>query len=327
MSNDYNMVDPQLRTAGRIFKLINRPSLRGLRVLHWTMIQSIGKDIDGIDSRTVWIKRSDGNGTIRTRIFRPKDSSPNNPLPIVIYLHGGGFAIGAPEQSFATYKKLLATRDCVIVAPDFRNSLTDPYPAGLHDCYDTLLWAKENAAEIDGRADQIFVAGESGGGGLTVAVTLLARDRGEVNIAFQMPLYPMIDDRQTNRSAVNNNMPVWNSKHNKVAWDLYLRGLDEADADIPPYAAPARATDYTGLPPAATFVGDLDPFYDETKAYVANLQAAGIPVQLRVFEGCYHGFDQAVPSADKSKEATQFMLDAFAYAVANYFAENVAARL
>ena len=209
-------------------------------------------------------------------------------------------------------------RECVVVSPDYRLALDAPYPAGLHDCYDTLLWVKEHAAEIGGRDDQIFVAGDSAGGGLTVAVSVLARDKGEVNIAFQMPLYPMIDDRQTNPSAVNNTMPVWSSKHNKVAWELYLQGLQ--GAEVPVYAAPARATNFADLPPAATFVGTLDPFADETRMYVEKLKAAGVPAQLKVFEGCYHGFDQVVPNADKSKEAIKFMTDAYAHAVDHYFA-------
>lgn len=217
-------------------------------------------------------------------------------------------------------KGLMDVRECVVVAPDYRLSFDAPYPAALHDCYDTLLWAKENAAEIGGRTDQIFVMGDSAGGGLTVSVSLLARDRGDVKIAFQMPLYPMLDDRQSNPSAMNNHMPVWSSKHNKVAWALYLRSLVEQGADISAYAAPTRAESYANLPPAATFVGDLDPFLDETVAYVERLKTEGIPVQSKTFEGCYHGFDQVVPNADKSQEAIRFMHDAYVYAVDNYFA-------
>lgn len=317
MQQSSEQIDEQLKSAGRAASFIMRPSKLGFRFLNWMLRRSVGKDMDGVMSSTVWVDRSDGNGTIRTRVFRPKTTTN---LPILIYFHGGGYAMGAPEQDscLTIFKTLMDVRECVVVSPDYRLAMDDPYPAGLHDCYDTLLWVKEHADEIGGRDDQIFVAGDSAGGGLTAAVSLLARDKGEVNIAFQMPLYPMIDDRQINPSAVNNTMPIWNSKHNKVAWELYLRGLK--GAETPAYAAPARATNYADLPPAATFVGALDPFADETKAYVENLKAAGVAAQLRVFDGCYHGFDQVVPHADKSKAAIKFMNDAYAYAVDNYFA-------
>lgn len=315
------MIDKQYRTAGRLFKLIGRPSERGFRFLHRMLGSSAGKNMDGADSSTVMVARSDGEGAVRVRVFRPINATN---LPILIYLHGGGYAIGMPDQDnyLKLFRQLMDTRPCIVVAPDYRLSLDNPYPAGLNDCYDTLKWVKEHAEEVGGRADQIFVGGDSAGGGLTAAVCLMARDRGEVNIAFQLPIYPMIDDRQSNHSAVDNTMPIWSSKHNKVAWSLYLRDLVAAGEDIPIYAAPARADSYADLPPAVTYVGALDPFLDETKAYVAGLKAAGVPVQFRIFEGCYHGFDQVVPSADKSVEAFKFMTNAYAHAVDNYFAKQ-----
>ncbi len=320
MATSFKLIDKQLRLPGRIAGLFMRPSERGLRFLHRALRRAAGNDMVGAVSRTVSIARSDGNGMIRTRIFRPHNAPAT--LPIVLCLHGGGYAIGTPEQAnfMRVCAGLMAVRDCVVVAPDYRLSLDAPYPAGLHDCYDSLLWAKENAAEIGGRTDQIFVMGDSGGGGLAVAVCLLARDRGDVAIAFQMPLYPMLDDRQINPSAVNNTMPIWNSRFNALAWKLYLRGLVEKGEPIPTYASPSRATDYTGLPPAATFVGDLDPFLDETVHYVERLKAAAIPVQFQIFEGCYHGFEQVVPTAAVSQAAVRFIQEAFAYAVDNYTA-------
>ena len=318
MANAYDKIDPQLRMAGRIANLIIRPSKLGFKLLHRALSASIGKDIEGVESRTEWVQRLKDEGKIRVRVFRPKTIT--TPLPIVIYYNGGGYVTGIPEQSLDALKDLMAVRDCIIVAPDYRIALDAPYPAGLNDGYDTLLWAKAQADELGGRSDQIFVMGESAGGGLAVATCLLARDRGEVNIAFQLPLYPMIDDRQTNASAVGNSMPIWNSKHNKLAWAMYLQGLRDQGLDIPAYAAPARAESFANLPPAATFIGELDPFFDEVVQYVEALKQAGIPVQFKQFAGCYHGFERMVASADVSKAATQFMHDAFAHAVDTYFA-------
>lgn len=152
-------------------------------------------------------------------------------------------------------------------------------------------------------------------------MTQYARDKGEVAIAFQMPLYPMLDDRMTTPSSRDNDAPVWNSKSNYNAWKLYLGDLF-ATANVPCYAAPARAEDYSGLPPTATFVGDLEPFRDETVLYVENLRKAGVPVSLEIFEGCYHAFEQMCPNAGVSKRAISFLMDAFTYAVDNYFAKQ-----
>ncbi len=322
MGYDATKIDEEYRSAGRLFKLVSRPSKTGFRLLNLGLQSGKGAELDGADSDTVFLNRSDGKGQFRARVFRPKPIHP--PLPIIVYFHGGGYAMGIGDQSnlLPLYRNLMQTRPCIIIAPDYRLSMTDPYPAGLHDCYDTLLWAKAHAARLGGNPSQIMVAGDSAGGGLTVAVSMLARDRGDVNIAFQMPIYPMIDDRQVNPSAVNNEMPVWGSKHNRVAWSMYLSNVTERGLETPIYAAPARATDYSNLPPAATYVGSLDPFCDETRFFVDKLRAAGVPVAFEVFEGCYHGFDAAVPKAAKSQAAMQFLLDAYADAVDTHFAEQ-----
>jgi acetyl esterase/lipase len=170
------------------------------------------------------------------------------------------------------------------------------------------------------RPDQLFVMGVSAGGGLTAAVSLMARDRGEVRIAHQMPLYPMIDHRMVTGSSRDNDAPVWGSKHNRIAWDLYLGGL--AGDDVPRYASPALETDYSDLPPTSTFVGDLDPFLDETVAYAEGLAAAGVAVEFRRYPRCYHGFDMIRPGAKVSRAAKDFLCDRFAFAVDHDFAKQ-----
>lgn len=240
-------------------------------------------------------------------------------MPVLLYCHGGGYAITVPEMSFPQIKQFLTTRDCIVVSPDYRKSLEEPYPAALDDCYDTLKWIKAHIVELGGRSDQIMVGGHSAGGGLTAAISLLARDRKEVNIAFQMPICPMIDDRMITESAKDNTAPIWNGKMNRLGWDLYLKKLQEENKTIPIYAAPSRATDYSNLPPTATYVGDLEPFRDETIEYVENLKKEGIPVEFKLFKGCYHGFDGIVPKAKVSKAAIAFMSNSFAHAIDNYF--------
>jgi acetyl esterase/lipase len=215
---------------------------------------------------------------------------------------------------------LMRTRECFIAAPDYRKSLEAPYPAAVNDCYGTLLWLKQNAAELGVREDQILVMGVSAGGGLTAAVSVMARERRDVRIAHQFPLFPMLDHRMVTESSRDNDAPVWSSKHNRIAWDLYLGGL--AGKDVPSTASPALATDYADLPPTTTFVGDLDPFLDETLEYVKNLRAAGVAAEVERYAGAYHGFDMIRPGAKVSRRANEFLCDRFAQAVDHSFAKQ-----
>ncbi|MGB0921409.1 MAG: alpha/beta hydrolase [Alphaproteobacteria bacterium] len=313
-----NQIDPELRAVGAIAKLIFRPSKWFFKLVRFMNKRGAGKPIPGMQSEERWIESSTSTRKIRLCIYRPLSGGEN--LPTLLYIHGGGYAMGSPEMSAPAIQKFMAAHPCVIIAPAYCCSLEAPYPAAIDDCYDALLWTKENATSVGGRDDQIIVGGHSAGGGLTAAVTLRARDRGDVNIAFQMPIYPMIDDRMTTASATGNTAPVWNSKHNTLGWRLYLKDLHEAGADIPYDAAPARATDYAGLPPTLTFVGSADPFHDETVAYVENLRAAGIPVEFEQFPGGFHGFEVLVPKAGISQAADAFLYGAFAKATAAHFA-------
>lgn len=265
------------------------------------------------------IPREDGS-QLRLCIYRPK--VPVDHVPGVLWLHGGGYSMGIPELDERTYETLMSASPCVIVAPDYRRSVDAPYPAALDDSYLALKWLKEHGASLGCRLDQLMVGGNSAGGGLTAAVTMLARDKQEINIAYQMPLYPMIDDRMQTNSAKDNHAPVWNSRANRMAWDLYL-GKQKDSAEIPVYAAPARADNYQGLPPTATYVGDIEPFYDETLQYVEQLKQAGVPVVLKVFPGAYHGFSQVMPEAAMSQEAFAFFCQNYVYACKHYFAKQV----
>ncbi len=320
MKVTWNMVDGELRLTAFLINLISFPWLWMFKLSNRLSTSFRGKSIEGLDCGEVWIPRSGEDSEIRVRVYKPL--LIDQELPVLLYLHGGGYALTVPEMSHFIIESFIRERDCVVVAPEYRRSLEKPYPAAIDDCYDTLKWVTENARNLGARDDQIMVAGHSAGGGLTAAITLMARDRGEVNIAFQMPIYPMIDDRMITESASDNNAPVWDSKLNSFAWGLYLKGLHENGQAIPVYAAPSRETNYSGLPPTATYVGDLEPFRDETIDYVNHLRAAGIPVEFEVFAGCFHGFDGMVPNAEVSMRAKQFMLDCFAHGVDNCFARQ-----
>ena len=315
MKIDYKMIDKELKLTGTMMNLLLKKAGKKNFEFQCKIYKLLTRPPKGLDSSNIWIDRENGT-KMRLRIYKPL--SRNNKGPAILWLHGGGYATGAPELNAKLCKRLVEESASVIVAPDYRLSIKEPYPAALDDCYSALLWLKEHAEELGARSDQLMVGGESAGGGLTAAITLLARDRKEVNIAFQMPLYPMIDDRMINNSARDNNAPGWNSYNNLEAWKLYLGDLFGAN-NVPYYAAPARITNFSNLPPAVTFVGDLDPFLDETISYFQGLEQAGIPAEYRVYKGCFHGFDIACPNAQISRRATDEFLTSFRYAVNTYF--------
>ena len=175
-----------------------------------------------------------------------------------------------------------------------------------------------NAEKLGINRKQLFVGGDSAGGGLTAAVCLYARDKGQIPIAFHMPLYPMLDDREITKSSQNNDAPVWNTHANQVAWKLYLKGIE---GEVPYYAAPARATDYKGMPPCCTYVGTIEPFHDETIAYCKALKQEKIPVHLKEFEGCFHAFDLMGYPTKVGREARLFLRETFKFAQKHYYCD------
>lgn len=258
---------------------------------------------------------------IKLLIVKPiKNAKQREKTPGILWIHGGGYLTGMPEMVFITRAiDLVKKYGAVVVAPEYRLSKEETYPAALEDCYASLKYLKEHSDELGINSSQIMVGGESAGGGLTAALCMYARDKKEINIAYQMPLYPMIDDRDT-ESSCDNHAPVWNTKRNHAAWKLYLGEL--WGNDVPVYAAPARQTDYSNLPPAYTFVGDIEPFYCETLTYIKNLQKAGIKAKIDVYPKCFHAFDMFFPFSKAGKKAIEEFEKQYLYATENYFAEQ-----
>ena len=271
----------------------------------------------GLDVRVNKVRIPAGKRTIRALVVSPKVERPN--ASGVLWIHGGGYLTGMKEMVFMSRAIDLVTRfGAVVVCPGYQLSWARPYPAALVDCYASLLWMQTHASELGVNASQLMVGGESAGGGLCSALCLLARDLGEVRIAYQMPLYPMIDNLDTQSSRDNHNK-VWNTRSNHVGWRLYLR-KNAKRTDVSPYAAPARAKDLSGLPPAYTFVCTGEPFYAETLAYVDALRAAGVRAELDVYERLYHAFDMLDPDLPESQLARERFCDDFAWAVEHCFA-------
>ena len=237
----------------------------------------------------------------------------------VLWMHGGGYATGMAEMVYSSRAIDLVTQGgAVVIAPSYKLSVLHPYPTALIQCHDALIWVREHAEELGIRDDQIMVGGESAGGGLCVALCMYALDNKSVNIAFQMPLYPMLDCQDTDSSR-DNHEKVWNTRRNHQAWKLYLRDLDES-LPVPEYASPARRSDYAGLPPCYTFVGDIEPFHDETLNYIASLQKAGVEAQCDVYEGWYHGYDMVNDKDPLAVRAAEDFIARFKEARERHFA-------
>lgn len=255
---------------------------------------------------------------ITVYIFKPtQNKKTREQTPGILWIHGGGYVTGMAKMIYMSRAiDLVKKYGAVVITPEYRLSKEAPYPAALEDCYATLMYLKEHAEELGINSRQIMVGGESAGGGLTAAVCMYARDKGEVKIAFQMPLYPMIDDRDT-ESSRDNHAPIWNTKRNHMGWKAYLGKLWQGD--VPAYAAPARQTDYSNLPPAYTFVGDIEPFYCETLTFVDNLKKAGVEAKVDVYPKCFHAFDMLLPFLKVSRRAIAEFEKQYLYATEHYF--------
>lgn len=240
-----------------------------------------------------------GHG-MKLLILRPGLARSREKTPGILWIHGGGYVTGMAGMVHVSRAiSLVKKYGAVVAAPEYRLAGKAPYPAALEDCYAALKYIKENADTLGFNPDLLMVGGESAGGGLTAALCMYARDNSDIRIAFQMPLYPMLDDRDTDSSRNNHRLP-WNTFFNHISWRKYLSGVK---GEPPVYAAPARRKDFSNLPPCYTFVGDREPFYCETLSYVEKLKAAGVSAHVDVYPTGFHAFDMLTPFRRISKRA------------------------
>ena len=252
-------------------------------------------------------------GQMKLIILRPAEQ--NGLVPGILWIHGGGYVTGKAAMVHYSCGMYLAQKyGAVVVSPEYRLATEAPYPAALEDCYAALCWMNSHSVELGICQDRIIVGGESAGGGLAAAVCLYARDQGEIRIAMQIPLYPMLDCEDTPSSA-DNQGKVWNTKRNHKGWAAYLGDLYGTD-HVPKYASPSRETNYAGLPPCYTYVLDGEPFYSETMTYVQNLQEAGVDAHADVFHGDMHAFD-ALFWTENAKEAHEKLSKAYEKIILN----------
>jgi acetyl esterase/lipase len=229
---------------------------------------------------------------VGVRLFRP--AGVPEPAPALLWLHGGGYVLGSAQFDDALCRRFSRKLSITVASVEYRLAPEHPYPAPVEDCYSALTWLAGLPA-VD--PDRVAIGGASAGGGLAAALALLARDRGDITPAYQLLVYPMLDDRSSGTSGApaNPNYRLWSPRANQFGWTAYLGNAD------PQVAVPARHDDLSGLPPAWIGVGTNDLFHDEDLAYAERLKNAGVPCEVEVVPGAFHGFDVAVSKAQVSQ--------------------------
>ncbi|HEX4936740.1 MAG TPA: alpha/beta hydrolase [Gemmatimonadaceae bacterium] len=258
-----------------------------------------------------------GAPDVRVRVYMPSARSGRGPA--LLWIHGGGYVIGKPEQDDLLCAKYAVDLGLLVTSVDYRLAPEHPFPAPLDDCYAALKWLSQRA---DVAPDRIAIAGASAGGGLAAALAQRACDVGEIRPAFQALLYPMLDDRTATRTDLDGaNHRLWNDRSNLFGWTSYL-GQAPGKTDVPAHAVPGRRIDLRGLPPAWIGVGTFDLFHDEDVSYANRLREAGVPCELLVVPGAFHGFDAVARTASVARTFTTNHLDAVRRAL---FPERLAA--
>ncbi len=229
-----------------------------------------------------------GEPDVRVKTYRPAGLAAD--APALLWIHGGGMVLMSADGDDAACAMRAAAHNCVVVSVDYRLAPETTAPGLVHDCYAALSWLSDNAAELGVDTSRIVVGGASAGGGLSAGLALFARDQGGPAIAGQLLVYPMLDHRnETPSSQAITDSRVWNRNANELAWAAYLGG-----AEPTPYSSPSTAGDLSNLPPAYINVGTVDMFLDEDVAYAMALHRAGVPVELHVYPGAFHGSNSFV---------------------------------
>lgn len=290
-----DMISPGL-TLDEIAEVRQGPGIQMLAELDLTM----GGTFEVEDRR---VPGPEGEPDISLLICRPAAPETAGPRPVIYHVHGGGMVIGNNRVGVDVPLAWAQALDAVVVSVEYRLAPEHPHPAPVEDVYAGLSWTADHAAELGADPERIVIAGASAGGGLCAALSLLTRDRKGPQPIGQVLMCPMLDDRNDSPSTYQMaGLGIWDRTSNETGWTALL-GSRRGGPDVPAYAAPARAEDLTGLPPAFLDVGSAETFRDEVVAYASRIWQAGGVAELHVWPGGFHGFDGFAPQAAVSQAA------------------------
>lgn len=311
-----HLVDPELVALLEVLPAmeLNAATLEAMRTNTTALLPDVPTPDVPVQVTTKSIPGPAGAPPVTIYIYRP-DGGPAS-KPAYLHVHGGGYISGNVQMDDARNRILAFELGCVVVSVEYRLAPEHPHPAPVEDCYAALKWLHRNAAELGADANRIAIGGESAGGGLAASLGLLARDRGEVPLIYQVLIYPMLDDRT---GSVGQRHPyagefVWTNEGNRFGWTSLL-GYAPGGKDVPYHASPARAPSLKGLPPTFIAVGQLDLFVEENMEYARRLIHDGVPTELHLYPGAYHGFNLAEES-HAAKEFTRTKWEAMKRAFA-----------
>lgn len=282
--------DPELAAAIPMMPKADTSDLPAARAEMAAGIAAANADVDatGVEVGRITVPGPEGAPELVLHTYRPEGVA--GPLPVIYDIHGGGFIMGSPELEYGPNVTYARELGALVVSVTYRLAPEHPFPAGLEDCYAGLSWVAANAAELGADPDRIVVQGWSAGAGLAAAVALLARDRGGPALRFQYLGIPELDDRlDTHSMRTFTDTPLWNRPNAIVSWDSYLGAGVPGTEEVSQYAAPVRAKDLAGLPPAYVSVMEFDPLRDEGINYARQLLEAGVSCELHLFPGTFHG--------------------------------------
>lgn len=298
-----HLIDPDIAGALALLPPLDLTS-EGLSAVRAAMAAAPTPPLpEGVSEEEVFVPR-EGKDPVRVLVHRPASLAAD--APGLLWIHGGGYVFDSPDSDRALSGTYALALDAVVVSVDYGLSPENVAPGPVEDCYAALRWFHAHAGDLGVDASRLAIGGASAGGGLTAGLALLARDRGEVPLVMQFLVYPMLDDRTVTTDNPNpvTGQFVWTPTYNEFGWRAHL-GTDPGSAGISPYAAAARAEDLSGLPPTFLEVGALDLFLEEDVEYARRLVRAGVPTELHVYPGAFHGYQMAV---DAPVTRTSFQL-------------------
>lgn len=228
------------------------------------------------------------NKKIEVLIFKPRNMQLS--APCLIYCHGGGFFIEAAQAHKKMMFEYAEKANCIIIFPHYRVSLSSPFPTSLEDCYAASKWANDNSAMLGIDKNRLAIGGDSAGGNLAACVAQMALDRKEINLCFQLLIYPVCDHTLSTTSIKEfQDTPLWNAPSSKLMWDVYLKGVRRSN--MPKYVSALQRTDLNGLPPAYIETAEFDCLRDEAILYAQKLKKSDVPVELNETKGTIHAYD------------------------------------